>query len=71
MRQRVLLGAGFLAGALVICIVVALIIVKSITRPVGQAIRVIQELSSGNLNARVEGHANDELGHMCDSLNCH
>lgn len=68
-RQRVLFATCFIAGMLVLCVFTAVRIIKSITQPVAEAIRVIRELDSGNLNARVQEYADDELGHMCESLN--
>ncbi|MBS1170747.1 MAG: chemotaxis protein, partial [Burkholderiaceae bacterium] len=61
--------------AVVIGILVALFATRSITRPLGEAVKVAETVASGDLTHRIEVHSKDETGqlmlalkHMNDSL---
>jgi len=63
------------AIAVVIAAVVAFVSTRSITRPLGEAVKVAETVASGDLTHRIEVHSKDETGqlmlalkHMNDSL---
>lgn len=47
---------------------VALILTRGVTRPVSDAMRVATSMTAGDLTARVEERANDEVGQMLGAL---
>ena len=57
-----------LAVALV-SLVISLRIIISITRPLGHAKLVTQEIADGNLTKRITLTSHDEIGEICDSIN--
>ena len=60
----VLLG-GLLVAFGVVC---AILISRSITRPLGAAIKVAQTVASGNLSSRIEVKTTDETGQLMQAL---
>jgi len=60
-------------GALVVVVVLALALVffisRGITRPVGEAVKVIQRLENGDLTATLDDNRKDEIGQMAKALN--
>ncbi|MBS1170212.1 MAG: methyl-accepting chemotaxis protein, partial [Burkholderiaceae bacterium] len=63
------------AAALVLGTLVAIFATRSITRPLGEAVKVAETVASGDLTHRIEVHSKDETGqlmlalkHMNDSL---
>jgi len=44
-------------------------LVRSITKPVGEALVIARRVADGDLTASMENPARDEIGHMCESLN--
>jgi methyl-accepting chemotaxis protein len=49
-------------------LVMTVLISRSITRPTGRALRVLQAISAGRLDARVEVGGNDEIGEMLGAM---
>lgn len=60
-----------LAGALALSLAcaLALLITRSLTRPLGQAVAVLQEVATGNLGSRLASTSSDEVGQMGVALN--
>jgi nitrogen fixation/metabolism regulation signal transduction histidine kinase len=52
-----LVGAGLAVG-----------ITRSVTVPVGQLVKVADQISTGDLDAAVEVHSRDEIGELADSM---
>ena len=66
------LYASFLAlGVIVLALgmAVSLLISRSITRPVQDALRVISRIAEGDLTQRITGQAKDEIGVLSSSIN--
>jgi len=59
--------AGLLL-ALVLGIILAITITRAITKPLNQGVAFAQEVANGNLEAEVDVHRKDEIGHLADSL---
>lgn len=57
------------AGAIVILLVFAFFIGRSISRPVVACAKEVQKLANGDLTARVDIRRSDELGLLADSVN--
>ena len=55
---------GTALGALLLGIVLALLITRSITRPVGEALAVTQRLAEGDLTVTIDDISKDEIGQM-------
>ncbi|MBS1186590.1 MAG: hypothetical protein H6R04_608, partial [Burkholderiaceae bacterium] len=54
--------------AVVIGILVALFTTRSITRPLGEAVKVAETVASGDLTARIEVRSKDETGQLMQAL---
>jgi methyl-accepting chemotaxis protein len=65
-RSGVLIGLGL---AILAAIVIALFVVRSITRPLANAVGLVDKVASGDLTHTVEVTSTDELGQMLGSLN--
>jgi len=59
---------GMTAIALAVSLGLALLIGRSITEPTGRASRVLQEMSSGNLEEQIEVTSRDEVGVMLGAM---
>jgi methyl-accepting chemotaxis protein len=58
-----------LAGvALVLGVVLAVMVTRSITTPINEAVRVAQTVASGNLNSIIETDSDDETGQLLKAL---
>lgn len=57
------------AVAIAICIVFAVLIVRSIKRPTAMMNTALKEMANGNIDQHIDYTANDELGEMSVSLN--
>jgi len=64
--QQVLAGASVLA--LVLGVVLARLLVRSITQPLQVAVQAIDRVAAGDLNGRVDSQSNDEVGQLLKSL---
>ena len=53
---------------IIIGTVIALVIIRSITKPVSKAIRFAEEVSEGNLNAEIDIDKEDEIGRLIKAL---
>ncbi|HUO30092.1 MAG TPA: methyl-accepting chemotaxis protein [Bryobacteraceae bacterium] len=65
-RSGVLIG---LAGALMVAICISLLVVRSITRPLGTAVDLVNRVAQGDVTHTVEAASTDELGRMLTALN--
>jgi methyl-accepting chemotaxis protein len=65
-RLQVISG---LTAAIFLALVIALWMVRSITRPVSAALRLVERVSNRDLASHVENQSTDEIGRMCRSLN--
>lgn len=57
------------SGALVLALAFVWFISRSITRPLANAVRLVEAVSTRDLTARVENDARDEIGQICRALN--
>ncbi|MBN9339417.1 MAG: HAMP domain-containing protein, partial [Comamonadaceae bacterium] len=64
--RMLLLGLG--AGGLVAGLLLAVWIMRSITVPLRQAVRVAQAVSGGDLRSQIEVHSRDEAGQLLQAL---
>ena len=67
-KAAVTMMLSLLGGALVVAIVVALMIGRSITLPVAEAVRVAEALARGDLRQNVEARTKDEIGRLMHAL---
>ena len=65
-RSGVLIGIG---AAILIAIFITLMVVGSITRPLQQAVRFLEQVAEGDLRHSAEVSSTDEFGKMLDTLN--
>ena len=61
-----MLGIGVLATVLAGAI--AVLLTRSITRPVGEAVRVAQTVAAGDLTSRIDVHSDDQTGQLMRAL---
>ncbi|WP_082771943.1 methyl-accepting chemotaxis protein [Actinoplanes sp. TFC3] len=65
-----LLFMGILcAAAVLLAVLVGWFITRSITRPLNQAVTVLDAVAAGDLTSRLDVTARDEMGHMARSMN--
>ena len=55
---------GIAGGVIVVLALMSAWIIRSITRPLNEAVTVADELAAGNLNVRIESISQDEIGHL-------
>jgi len=63
---------GILAGlalAIFLGIGIALVIIRSVTKPVSSAVAIIEKVAQGDLSERADVHSRDELGQMLAAMN--
>ena len=65
-RTGVLAGMGV---AIFIAVFITLLVVKSITRPLGAALGLVNHVAEGNLAHTVEATSTDEFGRMLSAMN--
>ncbi|MBF0527724.1 MAG: HAMP domain-containing protein [Deltaproteobacteria bacterium] len=63
-----LLAVGSVFLALIICIAIAMIINSSITKPITRTVNMIEEMSRGRLDSRLNMKQGDEIGQMAKSM---
>lgn len=63
-QQLLAVGAALLFAGFVVWA-----IARTITRPLGEAVRLVEAVSARDLTARVENIAQDEVGRICRALN--
>ena len=64
--QRLMLALGFIA--VVLAAICAVLITRSITRPISEAVRVAQAVSTGDLRSHIEVTSRDEMGQLMGAL---
>jgi methyl-accepting chemotaxis protein len=67
-RSARVLGIGFGAFAVLIALLAGVGITRSITRPVGEAVRVADRLAKGDLTQTIEVQSRDEIGQLMSAL---
>lgn len=65
-RTGVSIGLGL---ALVVAVFISLLVVRSITRPLGAAVELVDSVALGDLTHTVEVTSTDELGRMLTAMN--
>jgi methyl-accepting chemotaxis protein len=58
-----------LASALLFAITIALLVIRSITRPLGKAVDLVGKVAQGDLSNKLEVTSKDELGQMIAAMN--
>ncbi len=67
-RTLLKLTLAMVAAAVAISLWVAFTITRGITRPLNQAVNLAQAVAAGDLTARIDGHANNEIGRLMAAL---
>lgn len=67
-NKAVIASLMLLAIGIIIAIIISILITKSITEPIKQLSNMSKEVSNGNLSAKFEYKANNELGMLSDSM---
>jgi methyl-accepting chemotaxis protein len=65
-RTWVVTGVG---AAIIVAVLIAMFVVRSITRPLAKAVGLVDQVSQGDLSSQVEVTSKDELGQMLGALN--
>jgi methyl-accepting chemotaxis protein len=70
-RELIILASAIAAGLLVLLIVVVAMISRSITRPLGNTVELLKDISegSGDLTVRIQVAGNDEIGQLSSYFN--
>ncbi len=70
LRQRAHLISGIICAFIILLgLVTGVFIMRSIARPLQQAVELADAISGGDLSASVQHERHDELGHLLSSLN--
>lgn len=64
-QQMLLVLSG---AAVALAIIMGFLISRSITRPVGEAVKIANQIAAGNLNVQIDTSARDEVGQMLNAL---
>jgi len=65
-RNGVTIGIG---SAFLVALLVAMVIIRSITRPLGTALSLVGQVARGDLSQKAESSSKDELGQMLAAMN--
>ena len=68
-QRATVLVAAISAGALVLSTLVALLLARTVLRPIGDLTTSVEALRSGNFDRRVQVNSADELGQLADGFN--
>jgi methyl-accepting chemotaxis protein len=69
MQSEVLMLLGIVAVLVLgLAVLIGLLISRSITKPVGEAVRVAEALAKGDLTQKVQAHSQDEIGRLMQAL---
>ena len=63
--------SGMIAGSLAVGLLAAFIgiwIVRSITRPLDEAVKLVRAVAEGDLTQRIDAHSTDEIGQLMQAL---
>lgn len=63
---------GLLIGLVLACgaaVTIAVVITRSITRPLAAAAVAVERVAGGDLTATIATHAKDEIGRICEAMN--
>jgi methyl-accepting chemotaxis protein len=66
--RAVLWLAGFTLAFLVVAMILVVVMIRSITTPVKEAVQVAEALARGDLTRKIEARGNDEIGVLMGSL---
>ena len=66
--RAVLQLAGFTAAFFILSLILVLIMIRSITAPVREAVEVAESLARGDLTRKIEARSSDEIGNLMRSL---
>jgi methyl-accepting chemotaxis protein len=64
-----MLTLALVGGALAFAMVIAVLVSRSIARPLGQTVTVLEALAQGRLDLRLQVRGRDEVGRMSEALN--
>ncbi|MGH2628019.1 MAG: HAMP domain-containing protein [Anaerolineales bacterium] len=67
MRQMQVVG-GVAGAGIVVALLLAFLVSRSITRPVSHLAEVADRISLGELDVEIDVHGNNEVGHLAESL---
>ena len=59
---------GSIVVGLLLAVLVGLWVIRSITRPISEAVRIAQTVAQGDLTSRIEVHSKDETGQLLSAL---
>ncbi|WP_305044822.1 bacteriohemerythrin [Geoalkalibacter sp.] len=67
-RRATLLVLGGMATGLILALGLGLLLTRSITKPLGQALSMIEDLAAGRLGRRLNMRRRDEVGRMAQAM---
>ncbi|HET7868221.1 MAG TPA: methyl-accepting chemotaxis protein, partial [Burkholderiaceae bacterium] len=67
-EQTRTLVSGLAAAAIVFSVVIAIVLTRSVTRPIGNAVAVADKLAAGDLSIDVQSTARDETGQLLRAM---
>ncbi|MCM0081103.1 methyl-accepting chemotaxis protein [Geomonas sp. Red32] len=67
-RHITLIVVGIVAVGILLCLGISVLITRSITTPVANAVRIAETLASGDLTASCQTSAKDEIGQLLNAM---
>ena len=67
-RKIALIIAAVIGGAMVLLLAFAVLITRSITRPIGKAVEAAERLADGDLTVKIKSDSKDEVGMLMNAM---
>jgi methyl-accepting chemotaxis protein len=67
-RTAVMVGVGAVAAGVLVAIIIGLLLIRAITRPLSEAVRIADAVAAGDLTMKIESKSNSETGRLLQAL---
>jgi len=67
-RTAVMIGVGAVAAGVLVAIIIGLLLIRAITRPLSEAVRIADAVAAGDLTMKIESNSNSETGRLLQAL---
>ena len=67
-RLALMIGIGSVAAGVLIAVLVGFLLIRAITRPLAEAVRVADAVAAGDLTMQIQSNSNNETGRLLQAL---
>ena len=67
-RTSVMIGVGSIVAGVLIAVAIGLLLIRAITRPLREAVRIADAVAAGDLTMKIEPKSNNETGRLLQAL---